>query len=81
MGGAVKRDQFEEHLAELMGSGITYAKMKSEDAVRAEYIRLTEELALAREVIKLASVYSVDDEHDYAHIERITRSYLEAKHE
>ena len=48
----MKRDQFEEHLAELMGSGITYAKMKSRDAVRAEYIRLTAELAAAREALE-----------------------------
>lgn len=48
----MKRHQFEEHLAELMGSGITYAKMKSEDAVRAEYIRLTAELAAARKALE-----------------------------
>jgi len=36
------RGEFEEHLAMLlMGSGITYHKMKSEDAIRAEYLRLT----------------------------------------
>jgi len=35
----MKRDELEEHLATLHSFG--YASMKSEDAIRAEYLRLT----------------------------------------
>ena len=46
----MKRGEFEENLAMLMGSGITYHKMKSEDAIRTEYLRLTAEVAQLREL-------------------------------